>query len=244
MQYGTLYGIGIGPGDPDLITVKGSMILARCREVFVPKARIASESTALAIGKKYLHPEATVRELVFPMMTDRERLRAAWLSSAGEVANVLATGADACFLTLGDAMFYSTNIYLVRALREICPQVKIVTIPGVTAMSAAAALTEFPVGTAKLPVTIIPATDDSEELREMLARKGTKVLMKIGKRCDRVLDLLEEMGLLKHSVFVSRAGMDDERIETDLRVLRDGCTDTTGYLSIILVGTTDAEEQP
>jgi precorrin-2/cobalt-factor-2 C20-methyltransferase len=235
MSRGVLYGIGIGPGDPDLITVKGAKILSQCLDVFVPKAKISEKSTARAISEKHLHPEANIYELVFPMDTDNGRLRASWKEGAGRVAEVLEAGRDACFLTLGDTMLYSTYIYLVRALREILPKAEVVTVPGITAFSAAAAATEFPVGTGKRPVTIIPTSDDLEEVRRMLARPGVKVIMKIGQRCEQILELLEETGAIGDSVFISRVGLEDQRIERDLNKLRNGPPDT-GYLSVILSG--------
>lgn len=234
MMYGTLYGIGVGPGDPELITLKGARLLSRCAHVFVPKARTKAESVALAIAKEHVSPDARVEELLFPMVTDEEELDRQWQIAAKEVAAVLEQGEDACFLTLGDPMLYSTYAYLLRALQQKLGPVNAVTVPGVTAFSAAAALTQFPIGTAKLPVIIVPTCDDLEFVRHALSMKGTVVLMKIGKRLGRILDLLQETGTIDRAVFVARAGMADEQIETDLTRLRDK-SEEAGYLSVILV---------
>ncbi|MCA1961965.1 MAG: precorrin-2 C(20)-methyltransferase [Desulfomonile sp.] len=234
MKNGTLYGIGVGPGDPDLITVKAAKILERTLHVFVPKAKQEGGSVALTIAQKHVHPDAKVHELVFPMTTDKSELKKRWVDSAREVANVLQSGTDACFLTLGDAFLYSTYTYLLRALRQIMPDVEVVTVPGITAFSAAAALAGFPVGEAKEPVTIVPTADDLDQVVQAVSAGGTVVLMKIGKRLDRILDVLETAGALERSVFISRAGMDRQRIVEDLRTLR-GQQEDTGYLSIILV---------
>lgn len=233
MKHGVLYGISVGPGDPELITVRGARLLAGCRHLFVPKATDTAASVALGIVRAHVNPSAAIHEVVFPMVTDPAELERRWSESAAQVVRVLATGEDVCFPTLGDALLYSTYIYLVRAVRRILPGVRIVTVPGVTAFSAAAALTGFPVGEGKLPVTIIPTSDDLGAAREALRGPGTVVLMKIGKRLDAVLDLLEEAGALASGVFVSRAGMPGERVETDLSKLR-GTGATTGYLSIVL----------
>ena len=115
---GTLYGIGVGPGDPELITLKGARVLGECRQVFVPKARGEGDSAALAIAGAHLRADAEIHELVFPMITDRKELARRWEESAGQVAAVLQAGEDACFLTLGDPLLYSTYIYLLRALPE------------------------------------------------------------------------------------------------------------------------------
>ena len=131
------------------------------------------------------------------MTTDAARLRRE-LAGGGPAgaSRRLAAGEDCCFLTLGDALLYSTYIYLLRELRAIGPAVTIVTVPGVTAFSAAAALTNFPVGQGKQPVTIVPASDDLDAIRPALDRGGTVVLMKIGRRLQQVLDDWSAAGLI------------------------------------------------
>ncbi len=234
MRSGTLYGIGIGPGDPELITLKGARLIGACRHLFVPKARTAAESVALAIARPLVGPGTRIEELLFPMTADKDELAAKWDEAAARVADVLGAGDDACFLTLGDPLLYSTYIYLLRALHKRLPDLRAVTIPGIMAFSAAAALAEFPVGEGREPVTICPAADDFTAVRRALAAGGTVVLMKIGKRLPELLDLLDTEGLLEASVFVSHATMAGQRIETDLRRLKvDG--PEAGYLSIILV---------
>ncbi len=231
---GVLYGIGIGPGDPELITLKGARLISSSLHLFVPKARTAAESVALAIAKSLVSPRTVIHELVFPMTADPEELEEKWDGAAADVACVLEAGEDACFLTLGDSLLYSTYIYLLRAIKRRLPDVECVTVPGITAFSASAALTDFPIGEGKRPVTIIPAADDLGAFRDALSLGGTVVLMKIGKRLDAILDILEETGLIEQAVFVSRATMADERIETDLRRLR-ARNPEAGYLSVILV---------
>lgn len=234
MKSGTLYGIGIGPGDPDLITVKGAKILAACRHVFVPKASEKVDSLALSIAEKHIDPEAEIHEIIFPMTSDQAELNVRWEQAAKQVVDVLETGMDACFVTLGDTFLYSTYIYMLRALRRRIPDVEVVTIPGITSFSAAAALAEFPIGEAKDQVTIVPTSSDLEEVRRAVNEGGTVILMKIGKRLGRILDILESTGALGRSVFVSHVGFENQRIETDLNKLRGDELDV-GYLSIILI---------
>jgi precorrin-2/cobalt-factor-2 C20-methyltransferase len=234
MNTGTLYGIGIGPGDPELITLKGARLISACRNLFVPKARTGAESVALAIARPLVSPEARIEELLFPMTADREELAHRWDNTAARITQVLMAGKDACFLTLGDPLLYSTYIYLLRALRRIIFDLNVVTVPGITAFGAAAALTNFPVGEGRDSVTIVPAADDLTAVRRALAAGGTVVLMKIGKRLPEILDLLDGEGFLESSVFVSHATMAGQRIETDLRRLKEEGPEA-GYLSIILV---------
>jgi precorrin-2/cobalt-factor-2 C20-methyltransferase len=232
MKLGILYGIGIGPGDPDLITVKGSAILSRCGHIFVPKSKIAAESLALTIAGKHIKAGAEIHEVFFPMTKDKAELRKRWDESAEQIAAVLKTGEDAAFITLGDAMLYSTYIYCIRALRRLLPEAEIVTIPGVTSYSAAAAAAGFPIGEGKNPVTIIPTADDLEDVRNALRGKGTVILMKVGSRLGSIVELLKEADVLEESVFISHAGMDNQRIETDLAGM--DVAGEAGYLSIIL----------
>jgi len=230
---GTLYGIGAGPGDPELITVKGARLLSECRTLFAPRPRMKSESVALEIINRYVRKDTQIRELLFPMVKDKNELEKRWNEAAREVATALKTG-NACFVTLGDPLLYSTYIYLVRALKEILPNAKVETIPGITAFSAAAALTNYPLGEADEPVTIVPAAYDLEFLRKAVTGKGTVILMKIGKRLREILEILEDAGVIENGVFVAHAGMENQRVETDLRRLKNEKPET-GYLSIILL---------
>jgi precorrin-2/cobalt-factor-2 C20-methyltransferase len=231
---GRLYGIGVGPGDPELMTVKGARILSECRMIFVPISREERDSAALTIAAPFLNPDSRITELKFPMTTNRQALSEHWDEAAQKLADVLLEGHDCCFLTLGDPLLYSTYIYLLRHLRKKIPDLTALTIPGVNAFSAAAALTEFPVGEAKAPVTIIPTADDLAMVEQALERGGTVILMKIGKRLTKILDILDRHGLMDKAVFVARAGQKGQRIETDLRRLKAEDPEA-GYLSILLV---------
>jgi precorrin-2/cobalt-factor-2 C20-methyltransferase len=234
MKKGTLYGVGVGPGDPGLITVRGREVIGACRHVFAPKARIKSESLALQIAGRYAAAGAQIHELVFPMVEDEMVLERHWNEYAVEIVALLAAGEDVCFLTLGDTLLYSTHIYLVRAVKALAPQASVVTIPGVNSFSAAAALTGFPLGEGKKPLLVIPVSDDLDIVREAIDGDRTVVLMKVGKRLPEIVALLEERGLARRSVFVARAGLEGERIETDLTRLK-GERERLGYLSVILV---------
>jgi precorrin-2/cobalt-factor-2 C20-methyltransferase len=231
---GRFYGIGVGPGDPELLTVKAASILASCSHLFVPKATADGDSVALDIARRYVRHDAQQHELVFPMTSDPVKLAERWKESAQSVAAVLETGADACFLTLGDPLVYSTYIYLLRALNQRLPGLEAITVPGITSFCAGAALTNFPLGEGKTPVTIVPTADDLAPVRRALDAGGTVVLMKIGKRLPDIVALLRDANLLEHAVLIARAGLDGQRIVLDLRNLPPDEPEI-GYLSVILV---------
>lgn len=241
MKLGTFYGIGVGPGDPELITVKASSVLAHCHHVFVPKSEIHRDSTALDIARQFLRPGARVHQLTFPMTADRNLLSQCWSEAAAQVLFVLRQGVDACFLTLGDCLLYSTYIYLLRELQSVCPDLHAITIPGITSFSAAAALTNFPLGEGKEPVQIVPSSDNPESLRSAIKTTGTIILMKVGSRLAEIIKILEEADLLTQAVFVARAGQAGQRIVTDLRELKENAIQA-GYLSTILVHTSKRGE--
>lgn len=235
MTEGALYGVGVGPGDPDLITVKAVQVLSEASHIFTPQAEPAAESLALKIAEKHVNPSAEIHTLVFPMLRDREKLEKWWGKAAGRVAEVLREGEDGCFLTLGDPLLYSTYIYLMRRLKELIPGTCIHTVPGITAMNAAAALTDTPLGEGDQSLEVVPAVEDLQWVRRTLqGHDGTAVLMKIGRRLPEVLDMLEELGLTQDATFVARAGLDRQRVETDVTRLR-GEEQQSGYLSIMLV---------
>ncbi len=231
---GTLYGIGVGPGDPDLITVKGATILRGCGHVFAPRAPHESESLAYRIAEKHIRPDAQIHRIVFPMTRDKSELQARWRESALQIAEVLRTGEDAGFLTLGDTLLYSTYVYLLRELTAVIPQACVTTIPGISAFSAAAARVGFPIGEGANPVVLVPTGEDLEAVTRALAMGGTVVLMKVGDRLRSILDLLESTGHIHHAAFAARVGLPGERVETNLLTLR-GADDKTGHLSTILV---------
>lgn len=230
-----LHCLGVGPGDPELITVKAQRILARMRQIIAPTARREGESLALRIARPYLAADAVVHECLFPMSEDRERLAQHWRAAADRVAGVLEEAGEAAFITLGDPLLYSTAIHLARALRRHHPHIRVAFVPGVMALGAAAALAGVPLGCGRRPVTIVPAAgDDLDGVRAALHGGGTVVLMKIGARLPELCALLAQERALSRAVLVSRAGLPGERVVTDLAAL--GAEEmAAGYLAVIIV---------
>ena len=153
--------------------MKGARLISACRNLFVPKARTASESVALAIARPLIGPETRIEEIVFPMTAEREELAERWDAAAARVAKVLMDGEDACFPhPRGPAPLLDLHLPAPGAPAADQRISTTVTVPGITAFGAAAALTDFPVGEGREPVTIVPAADDLGSVRRALAQGG------------------------------------------------------------------------
>jgi precorrin-2/cobalt-factor-2 C20-methyltransferase len=238
---GTLYAIGLGPGDPDLLTIKASKLLGRLPHVFAPKADERATSIARGIARDHLGAHTVVHELVYPMTRDKATLLASWQAAAQPILALLLSGQDVGFVTLGDPSLYSTASYLLRALRRANSTVNVVLVPAVTSYSACAARTGFVLGEGDSTLTIAPAPDSEAEFDELLARGGKLVLMKIGARLPTLRSWLEARQLDTQSHLVERVGLEGETLGSPLSQLtRDN---QAGYLSTLLVNTTKAQEQ-
>lgn len=230
---GVLYGIGLGPGDPELVTVKASRLLGRLGHVFAPKADERGESIARAIAASHVGADTAFHELVYPMTRDPAVLERNWRLAARPVVELLAAGQDAGFITLGDPLLYSTWTYLMRAVRAELPKLRIEVVSAVTSFCASAAATEFVLGERDSILTVAPAPATREEFEALINRGGRLVLMKNGKRLPAVLGWLAEHGLLARARLVSRVGLSGQEVVRDLTSHSD--LDQLGYLSTLLV---------
>jgi precorrin-2/cobalt-factor-2 C20-methyltransferase len=231
------YGIGVGPGEPELITLKALKVLKEASVIFTPKASVKAESLARTIVEGLLPDDANFFELEFPMTKDETELKKRYLKSARLIADNIKNGKPVAYLTIGDPLLYSTYIYLLRALAEVAPDLTIETIPGVAAYSAIASRLGFSLAekNQRLCICPVPTGDDAmTELREVIEGHDTIVIMKVAKKLAEVLDLIEKMGLTSFTVFGSRIGLPDEKI---IDGARQGfnLSAKEGYLSTIIV---------
>lgn len=230
---GTFYGVGVGPGDPELLTLKALRLLQAAPIVFAPVARRGAHSLARTIVERYLDPSRQeIVELAFDMRDEAEGQTTRWESNARSIADVLTTGRDAVFITEGDPMLYSTFVHIARALALQLPDLRIVAVPGISSIHAAAAAAGIPLADGDGRLAILPATYEGERLRQVLETFDTVVLLKITPIFDSVLDLLEELGLVDTAVFVSRCGWPEESVVPDIRTLRGQKLD---YFSTLIV---------
>ena len=232
MTPGTLFGVGVGPGDPELITVKGLRLLQRVRRVFLP-ATAPGRSYAGTIAACYLDPSRQeVVELVCPPLRDRAALLARWTELAHDVAVRLGDGEDAVFLTEGDPSLYSTFQYLRQALARDYPDVPISAVPGITSVSAAAAVAGMPLAMWDERLAIIPGTAPPEAIASALAGFETVALLKPSRAVPVIEATLPEGTEGEADVtLVRRAGRPEQAIFTGGAALREAPSD---YFSLLI----------
>jgi precorrin-2/cobalt-factor-2 C20-methyltransferase len=232
-KYGKLYGIGIGPGDPKLLTLKAKEIIDQVDIIFCPKGDEDKTSWARSIIETMNSTSKKFIELPFPMTRNKKVLEVYWQRAAKRIAKEITNGKQGAFITLGDPFIYSTYIYLIKTLRKNFPDIEVETIPGISAFNAAAAKAQVPLVEGDERMAILPVRKDLKGLREAFKAFDTVILMKVGSKLDKVMALLSELDLLRHSILVSRLGQPGERMIHDLSSLNE--VKREGYLSVIIV---------
>lgn len=226
---GIFYGIGVGPGDPELLTVKAIHAIEKVDVLIAPKTEKKDGSVALSIAQPYLKKDVEIVYQVFPMVKGFADDTEAWENNKAEILSLLKEGKNVAFLTLGDPMFYSTYIYIFRLLEH--EEVEIRTIPGVPAFAAIASQVGRPIVEGDDVLTVIPATADPDKIQQALSVADNVVLMKVYKNFSDVAHQLAAHGMAENAVLVSRAGLSDERVIEDLMAHAD---EKLNYLSTIL----------
>ena len=230
--WGRLYGIGVGPGDPELLTLKAHRILQQVPLVCVPQATTSGDSLALGIVRKFLNPDAQeIMRISFPTNNERGASEV-WRSAAFRIAERLKEGQDAAFITEGDPMLYSTFSYVLKNIRADYPDVPVEIVPGVSSVMAAAASAETPLVTHGQSLAVLPASYGIGGLREAIANHDTVVLMKVNRAMIQALTELDNLSLTGKSIYVKRATTDREQVVHDLKQL---AADDLDYFSLLIV---------
>jgi precorrin-2/cobalt-factor-2 C20-methyltransferase len=226
---GIFYGIGVGPGDPELLTVKAINAIKAADVLIAPKTEKKEGSVALSIAKPYLRSDIEIVYQVFPMVKNFADSTDAWEANKKEILSLLEQGKNVAFLTLGDPMFYSTYIYVYRLLKD--EDVKIVTIPGIPAFCAIGSQAGIPIVEGNDVLSIIPATASPEKIEKAIANCDNAVLMKVYKNFPEIADVLDKHDMAKNAVMLSRCGLPDEERIDDIMSQKDK---KVNYLSTIL----------
>ncbi|RQD78476.1 MAG: precorrin-2 C(20)-methyltransferase [Candidatus Syntrophonatronum acetioxidans] len=228
---GKLYAVGVGPGEPSLLTIKALKALEEARVVAVPKGKAEKKSLALSIIKDYIK-DKEVLELVFPMTDNKEVLEEFWEKAAKKVAALLEKGERVVFATLGDPSLYSTFTYLRSYLEKRGNSFPVEVIPGINSFSAAASLLQISLVEGDQNLAVVSAPQNTSRLKNILKIFDTVVILKVHRYLEEIMEVLEELDLEDKGYFVSSCGREDEYFSRDLKALLKKDLD---YLSMIIV---------
>jgi precorrin-2/cobalt-factor-2 C20-methyltransferase len=216
---GTLFGIGVGPGDPDLVTLKAAKILGRVDVVFAAASTGNHHSLAKDIARPHVPETTPIKMLKFPMTRDKDRTRSAWEMHAHTIIDALEAGKDVAFLTLGDAMTYSTFGYIVRYISAAAPHLKIQTIPGISSYQAAAARLNTPLVEGEESLLVVSGARGGNRLRELTGKPENVVFLKAYRNVKDITDAITECGSYPQCVGIKNCGHENEEIIPDIEEL-------------------------
>ncbi len=231
-EHGTFYGIGVGPGDPELITLKAKNVLERARYVFTPVSGKGKKSIAYSIARRFISPDAAVETLLFPMTTEQTVCEKAWNENVMKIMAIIERGNDAAFITIGDPMTYSTYGYLLKKMKYMYPHVQLITIPGVPSYLAGAASANLHLAEGSEVLVLIPGNTPNEKIEKLLALSDTAIFLKHHKKTKNLYKILQEMNLHDKAIYVSRCGFADQIVTVNPTL---GLLEKTDYLSLLVV---------
>ncbi len=209
---GKLYGIGVGPGDSELLTLKAARILENIPVIFSPKSSKEKESIALSIVKPIIEKRKDYKRLmlvepIFPMIEDKDELEKVWSSAAEMIAQYLDSGRDVAFITLGDSSIFSTYTYVQKKLIN---RYEIETVPGITSFTACAAAKNEALVEQNEILTIVPKIDD--RLEHILEYSDSIVLMKASRNTSKLESVIEKKNRPKEIYSVQNCTRENEKI--------------------------------
>jgi precorrin-2/cobalt-factor-2 C20-methyltransferase len=218
-KYGTLYGIGVGPGGEELLTLKAVKVLESCDVVIAPSAMPNGKSIALETAKNFIKPQTEIIIKHFPMGGEEQEEKIYEAYKA--IDDLLMQGKDVAFLTIGDPFVYSTYIYLLNHIKE--KKFNVETVPGITSFCAAASIAGETLVIGEEPLLILPASKV-----ECIRDEKHVVIMKLYKCEEKVLDVLEEKGF--KYICVKRAYREGQEVLTN----REDIINSRDYMSLII----------
>ncbi|MBG0775435.1 MAG: precorrin-2 C(20)-methyltransferase [Desulfovibrionaceae bacterium] len=235
-MYGTVYGVGVGPGDPDLLTLKAAKLLQEAERIYAARSTRNTYSVAHDIVAPHLREGVEIETLAFPMTRDRQTLETAWRENAERVITDSRAGRTVCFLTLGDPMTYSTFGYLMRTVRALDAQVPFAVVPGVTSFAAAAAESMTVLAEREETLAVVSGADGGERLEAAAAAADTVVVLKAYKRFDAIRETLARLGWERSSVLLSNCTMPARPDGAGSCEIRDlaSVTEQPGYFTLVL----------
>ncbi|MBG9985825.1 precorrin-2 C(20)-methyltransferase [Facklamia sp. DSM 111018] len=227
---GKLFAIGVGPGDPKLMTVKAIETIQTLDVIYTPQADVAKKSVALTIAEAYLPEEIRIEARHFPMVNDLKSKMQQWESISKEIQVELEEGFNVGFLTLGDPSTYSTFSYL---LERMDFKFNVEVIPGVTSFAQIAAISQKPLVLDQEKLCILPATASQEEIHHCIELYENLVIMKVKRHLKKILPILKAFDLLGASYLISDASMPSQKIYKNLETFTGD--EKLSYFSTIIV---------
>jgi precorrin-2/cobalt-factor-2 C20-methyltransferase len=232
LGWGKFYGIGVGPGDPELLTLKARRILEEIEVLFVPKSKTETRSLALTIVANIIDKNWECHELLLPMTRDEELLQQSWQIAARQVIEVIKSGRDAAFITLGDPGLYSSFTYIFRHLKQLAPLAEVEIVPGVSSINSLAAWIQEPLAVGNESLLIVPAGLEKDKISALMEQTDNILLLKAGSEIEKIKAILSEQPNTQRAFLVSRNGFADSFYADDLNGLEARKFD---YLSTVLI---------
>ena len=229
---GYLYGIGVGPGDPELLTLKAQRLLRRVEVICFTQLDDGRESYALSVVRGFLEEAKTEFVTIIVPSDDTPVSEQTWRDAATQIEQRLRKGQDVAFITEGDPMLFSTFIYMLEAMTAEHPSIPVEIIPGVSSVMAAAASSKVPLATHGQRLAVLPTVYGIDDLSEAIASYDTIVLMKVNRELLGALENLDGLGLAGKSVFVRRVSTPSEKVVSDVKQLTQEDVD---YFSLLIV---------
>ncbi len=229
---GKLIGVGVGPGDPKLLTLKAVEVIRQADVIIVPIASREKESMAYTIAASHIPVGKKIVKLIFPMISRNNNdviLVQAWEQAVNDIKNYLDKNRQVVFLTLGDPSLYSTYGYIYKKVREAGYLVE--TIPGITSFCAAAARLGVTLAEGDENLVVVPTLSENQNIDKILEIFDNVVFMKVSQYYPQLVAKLKEKGYLPSSVMISRCGHENEEVVDKLETKLEKKVD---YMSIIL----------
>jgi precorrin-2/cobalt-factor-2 C20-methyltransferase len=224
---GKLYGLGLGPGDPELITLKAHRILTRCPVIAYP-APDTGPSFAREIASQWITSAQLEIPMIMPMRVERYPAQEIYDKACQELARHLSAGSDVAVLCEGDPFFFGSFMYVFERLQG---RFEVEIVPGVSSVMAGAAALQRPLTARNDIFTVIPGPVETDEMRARIEEAGAVAIMKVGRHFKRIKALVEEMGLLSSAGYLERVSLENEKIMPLAAVEEDSAP----YFSLILI---------
>jgi precorrin-2/cobalt-factor-2 C20-methyltransferase len=234
-----LIGIGVGPGDVELLTVKAAKAIQNADIIMCPASNEDRPSIALSVVSPIIDKSLNQKivKLIFPMTKDKDVLENTWKRNAKIMAETVLTGKNVVYLTVGDPYLYSTWIYMHKDLKEKYPDMDISVIPGIVSIFTFASKVGISIAEGAEKVAIIPSCYDLSSVKEIAKHSESMIFLKDGRYFDKVIEVLKESGFPDNSIFAigQDLGTENEIVrKMTLGEVNDSSL-TTKYFSILVV---------